>query len=65
MAKKKDGSLAAFTDAEVFAECARRNRAKQTHLPNPPVLRPCPYCKKKFSARALRAHKPRCPRKPK
>jgi hypothetical protein len=62
--KKKGGSLAAFTDAEVFAECARRNRAKQTHLPNPPVLRPCRWCRQKFSARDLRAHQPHCAKKP-
>lgn len=63
--KKKGDPLAAFSDAEIFAECARRNRAKQTHLPNPPVLRPCRYCKRKFGARELRAHQPHCEKSPK
>ena len=28
------------------------------------VLRSCPFCGEQFGGRALRAHKPRCPKKP-
>src|ERR1051326_4576495 len=31
----------------------------------PRVLRPCPYCRKKFGARDLRGHIPKCDRAPK
>jgi hypothetical protein len=31
----------------------------------PRVLRPCPYCRKKFSARDLREHIPQCDKAPK
>jgi len=36
------------------------------HTPTgpPKVLRPCPFCRKKFGTRELREHKPRCPKKP-
>ena len=52
--------LSQYTDEELFAEAARRMRAKQTHLPNPRVMRPCPKCGIEFSARELKIHKPKC-----
>jgi hypothetical protein len=30
----------------------------------PTVEKPCPFCGEKFTARKLREHKPRCPKKP-
>jgi hypothetical protein len=35
------------------------------HTPTgpPKVLRPCPFCRKKFGCDELRAHKPQCPKK--
>ena len=29
------------------------------------VLRPCPFCREKFGARAMRKHTPACPKNPK
>lgn len=62
---RKQNPLAQFTDEQIFHEAARRMRAKQTHLPNPPVLRPCPKCEQLFGGRELRTHKPQCKGKPK
>ena len=55
----KKTPLSQFTDEEIFAEAARRMRARQT-TPNPPVLRPCPKCDLHFGARAMRKHIPLC-----
>jgi hypothetical protein len=59
---KKRPPLSDYTDEEIFSEAARRMRARQD-LPNPKVLRPCPYCKKQFGARDLRKHLPACPKR--
>jgi hypothetical protein len=57
---EKKPSLDIFTDEEIFHEAARRMRAKQTHLPKPKKLSPCPKCGDLYGVTDLRAHKPRC-----
>jgi hypothetical protein len=39
------------------------NNRLRTPTGPPKVLRPCPFCKKKFGSNDLRDHKPRCPKK--
>jgi hypothetical protein len=50
--------LSTIPDAALNAEFGRR-------IPAPPprakVLRPCKFCGRKYGARDLRAHLPRCP----
>lgn len=53
--------MSEYTDEELFAEAARRMRAKQNTLPNPPKMRPCPKgCGREFNAREMRKHTPKC-----
>ena len=47
-------------DEVLFAESARRMRARQKTPPRAEVLRPCPKCGKPYGARKLRAHIPSC-----
>ncbi len=56
--------LSEYSDEEILAEAGRRRRAMVSGPTNPKVLRPCPFCKKKFGAREMRTHKPVCPKKP-
>jgi hypothetical protein len=59
----KKTPLSHYTDEELLREVGRRNRAKQTHLPNPPKLSECPKCHKMLNARQRRMacpeHKPK------
>lgn len=57
---RKRPPLGGYSDEEIFAEAARRMRARQTDPPHPKVLRPCPRCEQMFGARELRLHKPLC-----
>lgn len=58
---RKRPDLSQFTDEEILHEAAKRLRAKQTHLPNPKVLRLCPKgCGKQFGGREMRKHVPTC-----
>jgi hypothetical protein len=60
----KKTPLSAYTDAEIFHEAAKRNRAKQLTPPNPKKLSLCPKgCGKEFGVAEMRKHKPRCPGK--
>jgi len=52
--------LSAVPDDVLFAESARRMRARQKTPPRAEVLRPCPKCGAPFGARKLRAHIPTC-----
>lgn len=47
-------------DDVLFAESARRMRARQKTPPRAEVLRPCPKCGHPYGARKLRAHLPGC-----
>jgi len=47
-------------DEVLFAESARRMRARQKTPPRAEVLRPCPKCGVPYGARKLRAHIPGC-----
>jgi hypothetical protein len=47
-------------DGVLFAESARRMRARQKTPPRTEVLRPCPKCGAPYGARKLRAHIPSC-----
>jgi len=47
-------------DDVLFAESARRMRARQKTPPRSEVLRPCPKCGQPYGARKLRAHLPGC-----
>jgi len=47
-------------DGILFAESARRMRARQKTPPRAEVLRPCPKCGALYGARKLRAHIPGC-----
>ena len=47
-------------DEVLFAESARRMRARQKIPPRAEVLRPCPKCGQLYGARKLRAHIPGC-----
>jgi len=47
-------------DEVLFAESARRMRARQKIPPRAEVLRPCPKCGAPYGARKLRAHIPGC-----
>jgi hypothetical protein len=51
---------------EAFLRSAVGRMNNRLHTPTGPrkVLRPCPFCNKKFGARDIRVHKPRCPKKP-
>ena len=58
---KKKTPLSEYSDEELFHEVGLRLRARQTHMPNPKVQRKCPKgCGKKFGAREMRAHIPKC-----
>ncbi|MGD0445617.1 MAG: hypothetical protein ABSA39_16910 [Edaphobacter sp.] len=48
-----------------ISEAARALAAKRKTFAGgrPPILQPCPWCRVKFSATELRAHRPRCPQK--
>ena len=48
-------------DDVLFAESARRQRARQIDPPRPKVLRQCPHCFQPFGAREMREHVPACP----
>jgi hypothetical protein len=52
--------LGAIPDEALFAESARRMRARQKSPPRAEVLRPCPKCGAPYGARKLRAHIPGC-----
>jgi hypothetical protein len=53
---------APISDAWIIAE---RNRLLSTGVARrAKVLKPCPHCKKRFGARELRAHGPRCAKNP-
>jgi hypothetical protein len=56
----KKTPLSAYTDAEIFHEAAKRNRAKQLTPPNPKKLSPCPKCGEPKGVAEMRAHKPHC-----
>ncbi len=47
-------------DEVLFAESARRMRARQKTPPRAEVLRPCSKCGEPYGARKLRAHIPGC-----
>lgn len=47
-------------DDILFAESARRMRARQKTPPRAEVLRPCPKCGQPYGARKLRVHLPGC-----
>lgn len=47
-------------DEVLFAESARRMRARQKTPPRAEVLRPCPKCGEPYGTRKLRAHIPDC-----
>lgn len=57
-------SESGYSEEEILSEAARIMRSKQTHLPKPKVLRPCPKCEIPFGARELRKHIPTCKGKP-
>ena len=53
-------TCAPFQAGVLFAESARRMRARQKTPPRIEVLRPCPKCGAPYGARKLRAHIPSC-----
>jgi len=56
----KHFDLSVVPDEVLFAESARRMRARQKTPPRAEVLRPCPKCGVPYGARKLRAHLPDC-----
>ncbi len=52
--------MRSIPDEVLFAESARRMRARQKTPPRAEVLRPCPKCGESYGARKLRAHLPGC-----
>ena len=56
----KGFDMSTVPDEVLFAESARRMRARQKTAPRAEVLRPCPKCGAPFGARKLRAHIPGC-----
>jgi len=60
-------NLSTIPDDVFYREVGRRRVSKRPAdlaIGQPKVMRPCPYCKEKFGARDLRAHKPRCSSRP-
>jgi hypothetical protein len=60
-------ALREATDEQFNSERGRRNAAARQTLAGgrPKNLQPCPYCRQKFGARELAAHKPNCADRPK
>jgi len=52
--------MGSIPDEVLFAESARRMRARQKKPPRAEVLRPCPKCGAPYGARKLRTHIPGC-----
>jgi len=48
---------------ELIRSEAARRLPRAGRVPNPKVLRPCPYCGQQMGARELRAHQAICPKR--
>jgi sarcosine oxidase delta subunit len=48
----------------ICSAAAKLNRSKQTAVPKPKILTPCPHCGELRGVRELRAHRPVCPKNP-
>ena len=55
--------ISTVPDNVLLAESAKRLRARQGDGPRPKVLRDCEFCHKPFGARAMREHRPVCPKR--
>ncbi len=61
LVSRPDG-LASIPDAAIRSEAGRR--IPPGHGGRPVVLKPCKYCRHRFSAADMRVHTPRCERNP-
>lgn len=62
----KNFDMTSIPDDVLYGEVGRRRSvARGDNVGGrPEVLHRCPHCKEKFGLRRLRAHMPRCPKKP-